>query len=285
MFRLPRIDVLLRPGEVRIARRRALVPGHEPGVQIHPVTAAQAGEPEAQGRWRASVDALDAALAGSGRSGSLHVVVSDHFLRYTLVPWNENLVADAERLAFARLAFTEIYGSMVDGWSTVLDQQPAGKASFACAMDRDLLQALRDVASRRGLRLRSVRAALGDRIRRHRRALRERVFCLASLEPGRLTCAFHDASGWIAVRTRRVEGSFSEWLGGALKQEAAAAGAADGGRLYLVADDLAQIGSYSSPAWQVTRLSDGVEPRLLLRHGDGHGGHGGNEDVSRRVAA
>jgi hypothetical protein len=284
MFWPDRIDVLLRPAEVRIARQRALVPSREPGARVHPVLEGQAGESEPTGRWRASVDALDAALAGSSRSASLRVVVSDHFLRYALVPWNEKLVTDAERLAFARLAFAEIYGNMVDGWSVVLDQQPAGMGSFACAMDRDLLQALRDVASRRGLRLRSVRAALADRIRRHRRALRERVFCLASLEPGRVTCAFRDASGWIAVRTRRVEGSPSEWLGGALKQEAAAAGATDGGRLYLVADDPAQIGAWSPAAWQVTRLSDAAGPPLVFDHG-GRGGHGGSENVSRRVAA
>jgi len=278
------IDVLLRPGEVRIARRRALVPGRQPEIRVYPVGAAESGDSETGERWRASIDTLEAALAGSVGPASLHVVVSDHFLRYTLVPWNESLVADAERLAFARLAFAEIYGSMVDGWSIVLDQQPAGAASFGCAMDRDLLQALAGVAARHGLRLRSVRAALADRISRHRRALRERMFCLASLEPGRLTCAFHDASGWIAVRTRRVEGSPAEWLAGALKQEAATAGAADGGRLYLVADDLAQIGSYTSPTWQITRLADGAEPRLLLHHG-GHGGHGGNKSVSTRVAA
>jgi len=53
---------------------------------------------------------------------------------------------------------------MAEHWSVTLDQQPAGQASFACAMDRDLLQSLRDVTEGRGLRLRSVSAALAERI-------------------------------------------------------------------------------------------------------------------------
>ncbi len=148
-------------------------------VQGYPVTSTQSEE-----AWRASVEVLGVALGEETAARSLHVVLSDHFVRYALVAWNESLVADAERLAFARLALGEIYGSMAEGWAVTLDQQPAGQASFACAMDRDLLQALREAAGRHGLRLRAVSAALGERINRHRLALRDEVFCLASLEPG-----------------------------------------------------------------------------------------------------
>jgi hypothetical protein len=247
------LDVLLRPGEVRVTRRPALLPRRGAvAVQGYPVTPAESEEP-----WRATVEVLGVALGQQTAARSVHVVLSDHFLRYALVPWNQSLVADAERLAFARMALREIYGNLAEDWSVALDQQPAGQASFACAMDRDLLQALRELIAMRGLRLRSVSAALSERINRHRAALRDQVFCLASLEPGRLTLAFRNEAGWLAVRTRRVNGNPLEALSGVLRQEAAAAGAADGGTLYLIADAAAALPSFSSPSWKVTRLDDG----------------------------
>jgi len=220
--------------------------------QAYPVTPTQSEE-----NWRASVEVLGMALSEQTAARSVHVVLSDHFVRYALVPWNESLVADAERLAFGRLALGEIYGSMAEGWAVTLDQQPAGQASFACAMDRALLQALRESAGTRGLRLTAVSAALAERINGYRGALRERVFCLASLEPGRLTLAFRNDSGWLAVRTRRVNGNPLEALAGVLRQEAAAAGAPGGGTLYMVTDAAAALPSFSLPNWKVTRLEDG----------------------------
>jgi hypothetical protein len=251
------LEVLLRPGEIRVAQRRALLPDRGARVEVYPVGTQPDVEP-----WRASVDALDTVLLEAASSASVHLIVSDHFLRYALVPWNENLVDDAERLAFARLALQETFGSISGDWSVALDQQPAGQNSFACAMDRALLQALRDTVSRRRMRLRSVRTVLADRINRHRRGMKEQVFCLASLEPGRLTLAFHGEDGWIAVRARRVNGSLEDSLASVLRQEAAAVGAVDGGTLYLIAEDAAALPPFALHSWQVTPLDDFRRPTV-----------------------
>lgn len=248
------LEVLLRPGEIRVARRPVLLGARSAAVaQAYPVSSADAELP-----WQGCIELLAGVLQQETAARALRVVLSDHFVRYALVPWSASLVADSERLAFARLALSEIYGGLADGWSVTLDQQPAGQASFVCAMDRDLLQALRDLASARRMRLQSVSAALAQRINRHRAALHERAFCLASLEPGRLTLAFRREGGWLAVRTRRVNGNPLEALAGVLRQEAAAAGAPDGGSLYLIADAAASLPSIHLPNWKVTRLDDGI---------------------------
>lgn len=248
------LDVLLRPGEVRVVRRPLLLGGRRAAVaQAYPVSSMEAEFP-----WHGCIEVLAGVLQEQIGARALRVVLSDHFVRYALVPWNASLVADVERLAFARLALSQIYGSLAEDWAVTLDQQPAGQASFACAMDRDLLQALRELASGRRMRLQSVSAALTQRINRHRAALSERVFCLASLEPGRLTLAFRNESGWLAVRTRRVNGNPLEALAGVLRQEAAAAGAGDGGCLYLIADAATSLPSIYLPNWKTTRLNDGT---------------------------
>ena len=246
------IHVLLRPSEIRVAKRSALSPGLQRRYSSRPVVPEPDVEP-----WKAAIDALNDALAGVRRGVSLEAVISDHFLRYALVPWSRNLVADAERLALARLTFSQIYGSMADDWFVAVGEQKVGQAAFASAMDRGLLQALEEAARRRGMRLRSLRTALGERINRHRTRLREKEFCFASLEPGRLTLAFHGMNGWFAVRSRRVDAGCVEQLAAVLRQEAAAAGANEGGALYL-ASELPEALPVEVPGWRLVRLRERV---------------------------
>ena len=245
-----RVDVLLRPDEARIARRGS--------VRRFDVTRddANGGDP-----WMASVDRLSGALLEMGvRGGALHVVLSDHFLRYLLVPWSDKLVADNERLAFARLMLQEVYGAMAEGWELCMDDQPAGQPSFACAVDRGLVHALREGCKQRGVRLAALVPALAARVNRHRRALRAAAFCLASVEPGRVTLAFRSPAGWTAVRSRRSDAALAEELPAALKQESAAGGSTPAGTLYLVGEDIARLPPFAIPGWQVTRLSEEAPP-------------------------
>ena len=97
-----RIEVVLRPHELRLNRRSALGPWR--GVveaRSFGVVSVSSGEV-----WRASIDRLGAALREMrAQHAGVDVWLSDHFVRYALVAWNAGLIADAERLAFARLAF------------------------------------------------------------------------------------------------------------------------------------------------------------------------------------
>ena len=247
-----RIEVVLRPNELWLNRRSVPMPWR--GVEARSFRVAPASSAEA---WRTSVERLSTALSEMrARHAGVDVRLSDHFVRYALVAWNAGLVADAERLAFARLAFREIYGSLTDTWELCLAEQPAGEASLAGAIDRDLLQALRDAVRGQGARLRSVSPSLSARIDRHRTALKGVDFCLASIEPGRLTLAFHAAAGWLSVRSRRLDGSVAEELPGILKQEAAAGSVAEGGILYLAGEDVAGVASLRVPGWRIARLAE-----------------------------
>ena len=247
-----RIEVVLRPNELWLNRRSVLMPWR--GVEARSFRVAPTSSGEA---WRASVERLSTALSEMrARHAGVDVRLSDHFVRYALVAWNAGLVADAERLAFARLAFREIYGSLTDTWELCLAEQPAGEASLAGAIDRVLLQALRDAVRGQGARLRSVSPSLSARIDRHRTALKGVDFCLASIEPGRLTLAFHAAAGWLSVRSRRLDGSVAEELPGILKQEAAAGSVAEGGTLYLAGEDVAGVASLRVPGWRIARLAE-----------------------------
>jgi hypothetical protein len=252
-----RLRVELRPATVALVRwqrfpRLRVLATRTIAIEADDVQSEHPGEP-----WRASLDALAAGLREQRAApGRVEVVLSDHFVRYALVPWSESLVGDSERLGFARLSFREVYGHVSDTWDVCLDEQPAGAACFACAVDRALLTGLRDVMSRVGARLEAVSPALADCLNRHRRGLKEKVFCLATAEPGRISLAFRSRTGWQAVRSRRVDGPLPETLPTLLKQEAAAGSAPDGGVLYLCAAGINQVPPFMVQGWRLVRLGE-----------------------------
>ncbi|HYL18762.1 MAG TPA: hypothetical protein VEV20_08770 [Burkholderiales bacterium] len=268
-----RLRVELRPASVTVSRYAAFPRPRVTSTRSIEVTAAAAGSSEHPPEpWRASLDTLASVLREQrGSVGRVEVVLSDHFVRYALIPWSENLVADSERLGFARLGFRNVYGPLSDGWDVCVDEQPAGQASFASAVDRPLIAGLRDVMSLAGGRLDTVRPALADCLNRHSRVLKEPEFCLAMSEPGRISLAFRSRAGWQAVRSRRIEGSVDEILPTLLKQESAAGSAPESGVLYLCAADIVDLPHFTVPGWKLVRLAQaagsiaqaqsGVQPR------------------------
>jgi hypothetical protein len=255
-----KLRVDLRPGSVTLARRASFLGTRLLPLSGVPVDQEEPGVEQAD-PWRPSVDALVNLLGPDrGRPAELEVVVSSHFVRYALVPWSEDLVRDVERVAFARIAFRDVYGPMVDRWEVCLDEQPAGQPVLACAIDRELLAALGSAAAGIGGRISGVVPALADCINRHRRVLKGREFCLANVEAGRVTFAFCGRSGWRAVRSRRMDGALSELLATLLKQEASAAGVQESGALYLCAPHIQDHANLLIPGWKVVLLAEAAPP-------------------------
>ena len=129
--------VALAPGEVTIVRRNFGFRGFGEQVRVlHPEPVKQ---PPA---WRPAVDALARALEGApARATRARVVLSNHFVRYVVARWREDLHSISERQAFVHHCFRETYGSAADGWTLREDSEQHGKASLACAIDAALLEA------------------------------------------------------------------------------------------------------------------------------------------------
>ena len=252
--------VELRPASVSVARRGATLRARSDTQRTIAVEACATDGSEAPELWRAASDVLVETLRERRvRLGRVEVVLSDHFVRYLLIPWSRGLVSDSERLSFARLAFKELYGIAADSWDFCLDEQPAGQASFAAAVDRALVSSVRDAVTRAGGQLASLVPNLVDRINRHRSALKARQFCFAAAEPGRASLAFHANGAWQAVRSRRIDGPLGQALPVLLKQEAAVGDASGGGVLYLCSD--ASPPPAAIPGWQLIRLGNGFKRR------------------------
>ena len=124
-------------------------------------------------------------LAGSG-ARHLHLVVSNHFVRYQLLPW-ESIVAckgDTQALAQARLQLA--FGDAAAGWQVLADAPRFRSASLAAAIDGQLLASAREIAAAAGLQIASIRPHLLAARQCHP-VKNTGAGWFAVFEPGRLT--------------------------------------------------------------------------------------------------
>ena len=83
------------------------------------------------------------ALGGFKAMKELTVVLSNHFVRYAVIPALDGAASREEELALARFHFARVHGERVKGWEVRLS--PGTR--LACAVDAALVEGLKACAS------------------------------------------------------------------------------------------------------------------------------------------
>ncbi|MEO8598501.1 MAG: hypothetical protein ABI656_01585 [bacterium] len=206
--------------------------------------------------WAAALKVLaDELPALTSRRVRATVVISNHFMRYAVVPWSEALHNESEELAFARYCFRQLYGAAADIWELCLNRGRIGVQQLASAVDDGFLKALRALFMHAGMPLTSVQPHLMAAYNSCRAHLGERSAWFVLFEPGCLCLALIQNERWINVRTMRVGSDWRESLPLLLEREA-----------YLVESDMAtdvvflwapELGNETLPAvgrWKIHNL-------------------------------
>lgn len=259
------VSLVLCPDRLVVATRpRGLWPG-APAITGVPV----AGLRE-NGHWEAAVRALGAMLAtdGSWRNKTVRLILSNHFVRYALVPWNDELSTEAEQRQFARHHFTTIYGPIAKTWAVRLSLDVPGRSHVASAVDQALVDRLAGLAESYRLKLAGVEPLLMTAFNRWQPKFVDAVQWFIMVEPGMACGALMGRNRWFAVRRWPIQGDWMTevplWLG---REQLIDETSASIGPVYLLA---------SSP--QRPEVPPVAEPRLLLGDGD-------NEPPTGRVRA
>jgi len=156
------------------------------------------GEP-----WEGAATALSRIAEDIGKAAArATVVVSNHFARYAMVPWNEGLRKADEEAAFARYCFARIHGERSKAWDLRLSPGASGEARIASAVDAPLVQAVRAAFSARA-KLVSLQPYLMCAFNRARRHLAGARAWLLLVEPHRSCLARLERGRWAAVRNAR----------------------------------------------------------------------------------
>jgi hypothetical protein len=222
-----RIVVGLAPDQVTVLRfSRGLRPALEEAI-ISPVA-----NPE-PGQWQTAVKVLTTLLGNPAwGNADVDLVMSNHFVRYALVPGNRALKKDEERLAFAGILFEQQYGPLSRDWELKLGNTKAAMATLASGIPRLLLTALREGIAQQG-RLRSLRPLLMNAFNIGCRALNQQEACLAIVETGRITLAWMKNDQWQNVSSRATNVENPNALSQLLAEDAALHGLNNSGTLLM----------------------------------------------------
>ncbi|WP_154668062.1 hypothetical protein [Pseudoduganella violaceinigra] len=160
-----------------------------------------------------------------GKSGGrLEVVLSNTWVRYVIVPWQDALGNEALAMDFARALFQQQYGDASNGWRVTLSAFYPRRPRVAVAVDERWFAALEGLAARSGMKLAAVRPALAAVLNRVGRELPPNAL-LAMVEPRRLALLQLAQGQWHSVHNRMLPANWAPHLPGFITQARAALGA------------------------------------------------------------
>jgi len=207
-----RIDLFVGPHGVRAMRRRR-------GLRnVREVLFELSCVPDAAMTVGPCMDALGQGLAEAGRlRGLAFVTVSNHFVRYAVVPPVPGMRA-ADRSVVAAHHMRSVYGEPAGRWQVVLGRAPAGLHALAGAVDADLVPAIAEALGSAGATPAAVEPLLVAAYNAARRDMDEAGAWLAVAEHGRLCVAALRGDAWLAVRSRRIDAPLNDALPALLEQ-------------------------------------------------------------------
>lgn len=251
------LRILLCPERVLITRigRAMTLRGLERQViatEILACDASSAGAPP----WAPATSRLAEALPAlaSGRVFGT-VIVSNHFMRYTVVPSTETLTDAAEQAAYARHCFKMSYGSASETWDLRVSAGRPGLSRLASAMDSGLLEALRAAFLAAGSPLVSVQPQLMAAYNQCRAALQKGAGWFVLHEAGSLCIALLKNTCFLLVKTVRVGPGWLDQLPALLEREACLAGSEPrAATVYLWAPELGGAAAPCCRGFEVRKL-------------------------------
>lgn len=135
------------------------------------------------------------------RHARVQCVLSHHFVRYALVPWNDRLSGEEERQAYLRHCYSQAYGEVARQWDLRMQSPAPDEPSLASAVDADLLTALQTVVRDAGLKLEGIHPYLMVCANHSRPWVRAGDVWLVAIERGRLCLAWLQRGVWQMVRS------------------------------------------------------------------------------------
>jgi hypothetical protein len=218
--------------------------------------------------WIAAIKAVEEALPQMlvGKTVA-KITLSNHFVRYTLVPWSETLNSAAEEEAYAGHCFKQLYGADSDQWELRLSPNQIEQPQLASAVDRRLLDGLREMFGRNGVSVKSIKPGLMTAYNNSRAELKDANTWFVLHEPGCLCLALLQHGNWSSVRTIRIGDDWRDTLSQVLEREAYLTEPnVETNTVFLWAPELAAATLPISERWQIYNLNPVVHPAFVQEY-------------------
>lgn len=204
-----RVHIVLCPQRVILVRF---------GRGLHPRVADKAIVPCGDGggsAWQPALAALQQALAGpQWHNAEALVVLSNHFVHYLMIDWDDSLSAYEEQLAMVRYSFAQTYGDAAEGWDYRWNEGRPPAACLACAIDHGLYAGLTELFTDAGLHLRlaGLQPYLMAAFNHWRHELDGQRDWFLLAEPGRLCLVWFKADEWAGLSSQQIDAGWGSDL-------------------------------------------------------------------------
>lgn len=159
------------------------------------------------------------ALKSVAGDGALEVILSNHLVRYTVLPWSAALSTDRDWMAYAEHTFRSTYGARAKGWSIRICDAGRRRARVACAVNATLLDSIAAIP-----RVVSIQPHLMNAFNAQRGEFDRAPGWYVAYEPGRLTLGLVADGEWKLLRNRAARDDWRETLADLIRRETAASG-------------------------------------------------------------
>ena len=218
--------------------------------------------------WRPALKVLGDCLSEAAwQEANTRIVLANHWARYAVVPWANDIANEEERLAHARICLANIYGNVAEQWRIGLSHAAPGEARIACAVEGDLLDELTAVAAAHGLRAVSMQPQLVASFNGWRHRLEDASGWFVNIDEGALAAARLVDGGWDRVYSARIGTDWAVELQRLRTFGRLAAKHSENGRVFVAA-----------PAW-LRKLANTREVGIEWLE-DGDGDTADDEDLS-----
>lgn len=132
--------------------------------------------------------------------GRLDVVLSNHFVRYQVLPWRDEIASHDEMTAYAQASFEQVFGADSADWEITVGPEPIGRARLAAALPRRMKTALEELVAATPLRLGSVQPYLASAFNRLCADEKTQSLLFVLVEPRRASLLLRQDDQWQHVR-------------------------------------------------------------------------------------
>jgi len=154
-------------------------------------------QPSPGDKWQAALDALAKLLAQKKwQNANIVVILSNHFVRYLLIPWNAAINGGDEQAAYVKHRFSKVFGKVASNWVVQYSDATAGMPKLASGVDKGLLDGIRQVCQLNKLPLRSIQPYLMPAFNEHRHVFKKEPAWFVTVEPEKLTLALCQQQSW-----------------------------------------------------------------------------------------
>jgi len=174
--------------------------------------------------WQSALTSAESQCARLEPGSSVEIILSNHFVRYLVIPAMPAFTPADQRVAIAAECFRQAYGDNADDWDIRVDPLAHADSMIACAIDSALIAGLGALGKQYRLKIKSLQPYLmsgfneaRQRIRRTR--IKASPVCYVQIEPERATIALLRNGAWHAIASGRVPQEWAQEVAAMVNRE------------------------------------------------------------------